>query len=137
MAEGALPRRRAGAAERAGAWLRERGGLSLSTVLMAIALLTAVGSFYIYLVGYEARLHLQVQAAQEEILALKSEIADLRKELADTESYMYVKPLLARQGMRDLTPEDCRWFLMLPGQEGGGRTVGTAPAAGARGLGGW
>ncbi len=134
MAEGVLPRRRAGAAERAGAWLRGREGLSLPTVLMAIALVTAVGSFYIYLVGYEARLHLQVQAAQEEIRALRSEITDLRRELAEAESYMYVKPLLARQGMRDLSPGDCRYFLMLPGQEGGGGSVASgAPAAGRAG----
>lgn len=118
MAEGVLPRRRAGAAERAHAWLRERGGLSVSTVLMAIALLTALGSLYIYLVGYEASLHLQVQAAREEVQALTSEIADLRRELAEVESYMYVKPVLARQGMQDLRPEDCRYFLMLPGREG-------------------
>jgi hypothetical protein len=131
MAERALPRRRAGAVERTGAWLRERGGLSVSTVLMAIALITAVGSFYIYLVGYEARLHLQVQAAQEESQALVSEITDLRRELAEVESYMYVKPLLARQGMRDLRPEDCRYFLLLPTQEGGGATA-PAPGAGGR-----
>lgn len=129
MAEGALPRRRAGAAERAHAWLRERGGLSVSTVLMAIALLTALGSLYIYLVGYEARLHLQVQAAREEVQALTSEIADLRKELAEVEAYMSVKPLLAHQGMRDLRPEDCRYFLMLPGKEGAGGTASETAAA--------
>ncbi|MGC8839132.1 MAG: hypothetical protein ACP5UM_12020 [Anaerolineae bacterium] len=133
MAERALLRRGAGARERAGAWLRERGGLSLSTALMAIALATAVGSFYIYLVGYEARLHLQVRAAQEEAQALMSEITDLRRELAETESYMYVKPLLARQGMRDLAPEDCRYFLMLPEQGEGGRAAPEAPATGRAG----
>lgn len=137
MAQEALPRRGTGVAQRTGAWLREKGGFSVSTILVAIALATAVGSLYIYLVGYEARLHLQVQDAQEEAQALMSEITDLRRELAETESYMNVKPLLARQGMQDLTPEDCRFFLMLPAQVSGGQVApAESPATGAGGSGG-
>ncbi|MBC7222743.1 MAG: hypothetical protein H5T59_00445 [Anaerolineae bacterium] len=94
--------------------MREKGGISVSAVLLAIGLVTALGSLYVYLVGYEARLHAQVMAAQQEARSLRSEIADLRRQLAEAESYMRVKPQLASQGMRDLRPSDCRYFLLVP-----------------------
>lgn len=136
MTGGALSRGSAsgvGAAKRAGAWLREKGGISVSTVLLAIGLVTALGSLYVYLVGYEARVHAQVMAVQQEARGLQSEIADLRRQLAEAESYMRVKPQLASQGMRDLRPSDCRYFLLVPpGAEGQHAAPGNAVGAARR-----
>ncbi|MGQ9584038.1 MAG: hypothetical protein ACUVXG_01385 [Anaerolineae bacterium] len=81
---------------------------------MGIAILTAIGSLYVYMAGTRARIERLADLAERRRQVLISEIASLQSQIAERESYMKLRPVVHGWGMEDLRPEDCNYFLVPP-----------------------
>jgi len=98
---------------RAGA-RRQGPSIPVAAILVGIALLTAIGSLYVYMAGYRARIQRDIARAEYQIQVLMSETTAMQRQIAEEESYMRLHSKVHEWGMQELRPGDCNYFRVPP-----------------------